>query len=213
MASIETKPVPTLLVVDDDPLALAAISTILRASAYTICEAHNVHDAILLAQQKKFDLALLDMHMPDMSGLELAQKLEEIDGLPCMFITGSSDKELVRQATDFGAVGYIVKPYDVHQIAPAVAAGLARAIDIRRLRQSESDLSNALRAARETSMAVGLLMGKYHVDRDTAFDILRQYSRSHRSKIHDVAEQLLNASELLSQFHALFKEHMPSEKK
>lgn len=213
MTSVESKSPPAILVVDDDPMALAAISLILRNSQFNITEAHNAHDAILLAQQKSFDLALLDMHLPEMSGLDLAKKLEFVVELPFMFISGSSGSELVQQAAEFGAVGYIVKPYDPHQIVPTVLAGLARASEIKQLRQTNLDLTSALNAARETSMAIGLLMGKFNVDRDTSFEILRMYSRSQRCKIHDVANQLLQAAELLNQFQVLFDERQKNSKK
>jgi DNA-binding response OmpR family regulator len=213
MTSAESKLPPAILVVDDDPMALAAISLILQNAQFNITEAHNAHDAILLAQQKTFDLALLDMHLPEMSGLDLAKKLELLAELPFMFISGSSEIEVIRQAAEFGAVGYVVKPYDPHQIIPTVLAGLARANEIKQLRQTKLDLTTALNAARETSMAVGLLMGKFNVDRDTSFEILRMYSRSQRSKIHDVANELLQASELLNQFQVLLDERLKTSKK
>ncbi|MBR7801754.1 ANTAR domain-containing response regulator [Undibacterium fentianense] len=206
------KPVQ-LLVVDDDALALSALSLILHNSNFAVIEAHSGHEALLVAQQTPCDLALLDMHMPDMNGLELAKQLDAAAGLPCMFISGSSEAELVQQAADFGAVGYIVKPYDIQQIAPAVLAGLARANEIKRLRRKEIDLTTALNAARETSIAVGLLMGKFNVDRDTSFEMLRKYSRSHRAKIHEVASELIQASELFSAFSTMFAEQQQAHKK
>jgi response regulator NasT len=88
-----------------------------------------------------------------------------------------------------------------------VEAALARADDIRRLRRSEINLTAALAAGRETSMAVGLLMARYQTDRDTAFEVLRDHARSHRRKINEVANELLKAEETLNAFRPSFLEH------
>lgn len=201
-----------ILLVDDDPFMLATMGEILQQSGYETQGATTGDSAILLAQQTAFDLAMLDVFMPVMNGLELAQQLQQKYNLPFMFVSGSSEVELVRQATDSGAVGYLVKPVNEVQMIPAVQAALARGDDIRHLRQTENDLTIALQAARETSIAVGLLMAKFKMDRDTSFDVLRAYSRSHRSKIHDVATNLLQAEELLNRFEQLSKKHMREQK-
>jgi CheY-like chemotaxis protein len=189
-----------ILLVDDDPFMLASMRSILQQSGYHVLEAGNGEDALALAQQYTFDLAMLDAFMPGMSGLELAQHLQQKFHLAFMFVTGSSDAGLVQQATEVGAVGYLVKPVEPAQMIATVKAALARGDEIKNLRRSENDLTLALHAARETSMAVGLLMAKFTVDRDTSFELLRNYARSHRSKIHDVAKDLLDAEELMSRF-------------
>lgn len=201
-----------VLLVDDDPFMLETMREILQPAGFDVSEASSGHDAIILVQESAFDLAMLDAFMPGMSGLELAQQLQQKYKLPFMFVSGSSETELVKQATAHGAVGYLVKPFDAPQVIPAVQAALARGDDIKRLRQSENDLTLALHAARETSMAVGLLMAKFKLDKDASFDILRAYSRSHRCKIHDVAKDLLSAEELFNRFEHLCKKNANEHK-
>ena len=121
-----------------------------------------------------------------------------------MFISAHAEAEIVKQATEHGAVGYLLKPFDIAQIIPAFEAALGRADEIKRLRSSEANLTIALSAGREASMAVGLLMAKFGADRDTAFEVLRAYSRSNRCKLNDVAESLLSAEEMFISFKVLF---------
>lgn len=209
---VTTEPsIRKILLVDDDPFMLETIRSVLQQSGYQVFEAGNGEDALVLAQQYTFDLAMLDAFMPGMNGLELAQHLQQKYDLAFMFVSGSSDLSLVQRATEVGAVGYLVKPVDAAQMIAAVKAALARGDEIKNLRRSETDLTQALHAARETSMAVGLLMAKFNLDRDTSFELLRCYERSHRSKIHNVAKDLLDAEELMSRFALLLnknnKEH------
>ncbi len=152
------------------------------------------------------DLALLDVSMPGMSGLELAKRLQSETTVPVMFLSASDDDDIVRQAAQYGAVGYLVKPIDTARIAPTIKAALARADEIRQLRQSESKLTIALQAGRETGMAVGVLMARLHTDRDTAFRLLRDHARSQQRKINDVAAQLLAAEEVFGALTSRFIE-------
>ena len=193
-----------ILLVDDDPLILATVRMVLQAGGYETAEAGSAAQALALVGDFCPDLALLDISMPDVSGIELAQRLQQGSDVPFMFVSAHAEADIVRQAAEHGAVGYLLKPFDIAQIAPALEAALGRADDIRQLRRSEANLTSALHAGRETSMAVGLLMARYHADRERAFDMLRTYARSQRAKVNDVAQALLQAEELLGRFHALF---------
>jgi AmiR/NasT family two-component response regulator len=189
-----------ILLVDDDELILGFLQQILQHAGYETCFATSGEEALKIALEREPDLALLDVHMPNMSGLELAKYLQEQSAMPFMFLSSSVDSEVVSQAAEYGAVGYLVKPVDAVTILPAVQAALARADEIKRLKRTETNLTMALNAGRETSMAVGLLMERYRTDRETAFELLRDHARSSRRKINDVANDLLSAAEMLNQF-------------
>jgi response regulator NasT len=193
-----------VLLVDDEPLILATIGQVLRNAGYETAEAASGEDALKVAQEFDPDLALLDVIMSGMTGLELAKRLQAETDIPFMFISANAEVEIVKQASEYGAVGYLLKPFDIAQIIPAFEAALGRADEIRRLRSSEANLTIALNSGRETSMAVGLLMAKFGTDRHTAFEVLRAYSRSYRCKMNEVAEDLLAAEEMFNSFNALF---------
>jgi len=198
----------SILVVDDDPLLRTFLTEVLRYGGYDAREAGSAEEALNQIAAREPDLALLDITMPGMSGLELARRLHAETPVPFMFLSGSGDEDTTKQAAAFGAVGYLVKPVEANQLLPALAAGLARADEIRRLRRTEVNLNAALAAGRETSLAVGMLMVKFQTDRDTAFEVLRDHARSHRRKINEVAEQLLAAEETLNSLHAGFAQRL-----
>jgi response regulator NasT len=195
-----------ILLVDDDPLLLDYIATVLQHAGYDTIGAGSAPEAVQRVQERGADiaLALLDITMPGMSGLELAQRLKEHTEVPFMFLSSVDDAETARQAASHGAVGFLVKPVDASRLLPAFEAGLARADEIGQLRRTEANLNAALAAGRETSLAVGLLMARYQTDRNTAFEVLRDHARSTRRKINEVAEQIVAAEELLNSLHGGF---------
>jgi response regulator NasT len=195
-----------LLLVDDDSLILALLARVLEQAGYEVIQTGSAEEALSIARQDDPDLALLDVTMPGMSGIDLARRLQAETAVPFMFLSAHGDIDTVKEAASFGAVGYLVKPVDTAQIVPAIEAALARADDIKRLRRTEANLTAALAAGRETSMAVGLLMARYQSDRNTAFEVLRDHARSQRRKINEIANELLCAEETLNAFKALFAE-------
>ncbi|SFM55845.1 MULTISPECIES: ANTAR domain-containing response regulator [Rugamonas] len=193
-----------ILIVDDDLLLLEFLSAVLSHAGHDTVTAASAEEALAVIAVREPDLALLDIHMPGMSGMELAKQLQAATSVPFMFLSGRGDADLSRQAAEYGAVGFLVKPVDEKQLMPAFQAGLARADEIRQLRRTELNLNAALAAGRETSLAVGLLMCKFQTDRNTAFEVLRDHARSSRRKVNEVAEQLLAAEETLNSLHAAF---------
>jgi AmiR/NasT family two-component response regulator len=173
---------------DDAGGVLDYIATVLQHAGYDTIGAGSAPEARAAragARGRHFALALLDITMPGMSGLDLAQRLKDHTEVPFMFLSSVDDAETARQAASHGAVGFLVKPVDASRLLPAFEAGLARADEIRQLRRTEANLNAALAAGRETSLAVGLLMARYQTDRNTAFEVLRDHARSTRRKINE----------------------------
>ncbi|WP_374585568.1 ANTAR domain-containing response regulator [Pseudoduganella sp.] len=207
---MNAQPLPKrlILIVDDDKILTEFLGELLVRAGYDTMLAHSADQALALIAEREPDLALLDIHMPGMSGLELAKQLNRNTSVPFMFLSGRGDADAGKQAAAYGAVGFVVKPVDEQHLMPAFEAGLARADEIRQLRRTEMNLNAALAAGRETSLAVGLLMCKYQTDRNTAFEVLRDHARSSRRKINEVADQLLAAEEMLNSLHAAFNSRL-----
>lgn len=201
IAQMATTPVATMhktkkyriLVVDDDPLVLFIISNGLKQAGYEPVIARSGQEALQLIAENSLDLAMLDISMPEMSGIDLAKYLREKTSIPIMFLSSHAESDIVRQATENGAVAYLVKPLHFTQIVPAIEAALASAAEIGSLRLAQAVLTDALTAGRETNTATGVLMERYHLNRQQAFDILRSYARSLRCKINRIATEILKA--------------------
>ena len=192
--------VPGILIVDDDCVLRVVLADGIRRAGYRTSEAESGEQALELIarQQLQLDLVLIDVHLPGMSGIDLAYRLREDVRVPFLFLSGDSDTELVKLAADYGALGYMVKPLKFEQIGPGIESALRRAEELRQLHIRETQLDAALNQERETSIAVGLLMERLGVDRKTAFETLRSSARSQRCKIGDIARELLAAVEVIN---------------
>lgn len=189
---------PHLLLVEDDRLILSTLANGLRRAGYQVTAADSQDDAeAFLAGGVRPDLAILDVHMPRGDGLQLAQRLREFEQIPFIMLSAYSDAPTVDKATAQGALGYLVKPLDVHQMVPSIEAALVRASELRGLKTTGSQLQNALDTERAVSVAVGITMVQYRLGRDAAFKLLRDSSRSQRRKLADVANDLIRSIETL----------------
>lgn len=190
---------PQILLVDDDRLVLSTLSRGLSGAGYRVSSAESVDDAeAILAGGERPDLVILDVSMPVRSGLELAQRLHSFDHIPFMLLTAYSDSEIVDQATACGALGYLVKPVDMPQLLPAIKAALARAGDILSLQATGRQLQAALDSEREISIAIGITMVQYRLDRKAAFELLRKTARNQNRKLAELAANVIGASETLN---------------
>lgn len=195
--NLPTDHTPLILLVDDDPLILGLLARALEAAGLRVRQAGSGGQALALLADHSVQpqLAVLDITMPGMSGLELARQMGDI---PYMFLSANDDAGIAEQAAEAGAVGFLLKPIDPAQLLPAVRAALARGAEIQGLRAEEVRLGQALRDGRETGMAVGMLMERYRIDRHAALRMLRTHARSQQRKLNDVATALLDAAETLN---------------
>ncbi|MFV0662933.1 ANTAR domain-containing response regulator [Denitromonas sp.] len=184
-----------VLIVDDDRVILNLLAEGLRDLGYEVSTAVTGADALKRVAEQRFDLAVLDMRMPGMPGLELAQALREADGPPFVFLSAFGDSAIVQEAAAAGAMGYLIKPVDVPQLVPFLEASIARAREMAELRTTTGHLEQALSVEQKTRTAVGIIMVRKGLDRQQAFDFLRVQARSQRRKIGDLAEDLIGAVE------------------
>ena len=200
-----------ILVVDDDRLVLATVSHGLAQAGYEVIDADNGDDAILLAREHRPDLALLDIRMEGMSGFDVAGYLRDQLHLPFMFLSAFADEDTVRQVQALGAVAYLVKPLDIGQILPAVAAALAQ-LPARSAAAAAAAAAAAPAAATQcpaataaaqppidaVSAAVGVLMHRYSLQRGAALARLQKLAVDEQHSLADQALRLLDAVELLA---------------
>lgn len=189
----------TILLVDDDRLVLATISQGLSVKGYKVVTAESAEDAeVALASGERPNLAIVDVNMPGKSGFELAERLRSLDHVPFIFLSAYSDPDFVEQASSLGALSYLIKPTDPLKIAPVVEAALARAEELKSLRDSERRLQAALDNEREISVAVGIAMMQYRLERRAAFELVRNTARKRRIKLIDLARNVISAAETLN---------------
>lgn len=181
-----------LLLVDDDRLVLATLSGGLLDAGYEISTAESAEEAeMLLASGLRPDLAIVDIRMSGQDGIYLARRLRELDHIPFMMLSAYSEQRLIDQASRHGALGYLVKPLDTPQLLPAIEAALSRANELQSLGETRSQLQAALDSERDISVAIGITMMRYRLQRQDAFELLRKTARSERRKLSELATEII----------------------
>ena len=181
-----------LLLVDDDRLVLSTLSMGLQHANYRVSMAESTEEAeVLLAGGLRPDLAIVDIRMSGQDGLYLARRLRELDHIPFIMLSAYSEQHMIGQASQLGALGYLVKPLDISQLLPAIEAALARANELQDLRETRTQLQAALDAERDISVAVGITMVQHHLARQDAFELLRKLARTQRRKLAEMAAEIV----------------------
>lgn len=190
-----------IVVADDDRLILATLVSGLEQAGYEVRQAHDGVEAVRLVLEWQPDLALLDVRMPNMTGIEAARQIRAEMELPLVFLSAYSEDDFVNTAMEEGAFAYLVKPLDIVQILPTVAAALTRGEEMKALRSSNLNLNRALQGDRSISIAVGLIMERKRLNEQDAFETLRRHARSSRRRLPEVAQELVEAASRLNSVH------------
>ncbi len=188
-----------LLLVDDDALVLATFGRGLRDANYSVLTASSGDEAWEIAANHSLDLAILDIMMPGLSGIDLSEKMQE-RGVPVIHLTAYDDKDTLGSALKQGAMGYLVKPIDVPKAIPTIEAALRRADDMLELQKTGERLNKALDTANVVNYAVGIISERYRVDRQKAFELMRGQARSERRRVKEIAGEILDAADSINRF-------------
>jgi len=187
-----------LLIADDDRIILATLAEDLSEQGYSVRTASNGEEALAACRQDAPDLAILDIRMPVMGGIDAARLIRAECDTATLFLSAYSDRDLVELAVAEGAQGYLVKPITIEKLTPAIDAAIARGRELREAKMAQSHMTQALQAKREVDIAVGLLLERFNLNREHAFEVLRRLARSRNRKLADIAGALVECSELFT---------------
>ncbi|MDP2827905.1 MAG: response regulator [Sulfuricellaceae bacterium] len=185
-----------ILIADDDRVILFALAEGLRSAGYTVIEASSGEHAIEVCGDITPDLAILDMRMRGLSGLDVAKWFNENTHTPFIFLSAYDDRDTVESAAKAGALGYLVKPVDIYQILPTIRTALTRAAEIRHLKEMEKTLTQALNGNRDVSVAMGILMERHNIGQQDAFEMLRKSARDLSRKAAEIAADIIGGKTL-----------------
>jgi len=179
-----TNPAFRILVIEDNGTVRAILAAALADAGYDVIEAADGMTGLMLAESAAPDLAVLDLHLPDLSGLEIASLFHQ--RLPFLVLTMDSESEQVKKCTDLGALGYLVKPPDIDGFLRQVQIALKRGWENLNLRR-------ALQETQAISKALGILMARYHLSDEAAYRKLLSFATSHKRRVAEVALELIGA--------------------
>ena len=167
-----------VLVAEDETLIRLDLKGLLEAAGYEVCaEARDGQEAVELARETEPDVALLDVKMPRLDGIEAARRILDERPIPIVMVTAYGERELVARAVEAGVFGYLVKPFRENDLLPAIATARARHDELAAVREEADSLSEALAARKAIERAKGLLMEREGLTEQDAFARLRKASQ------------------------------------
>ena len=183
-------PAPRLLVVEDCPITNRLLTELLTAEGYRVTAAADATGGLAAARQHPHDLAILDLHLPDGSGIDLARRIQPETSF--LALTIDRTPAAIQASIAAGALGYLVKPLEAESFLRQVRVALERGREQRNLRR-------ALRDNEIVNKALGVLMGFLRISAQQAFEALTARAMLCNVKAVALAEEILAASETLGQ--------------
>jgi response regulator NasT len=185
-----------ILVAEDETLIRMDLVEMLQAAGYeVVAQATNGQEAIDLATEHRPDLAILDVKMPILDGISAAEKIIEI--APVLMLTAYSQKELVDRARDAGVMAYVVKPFTIGDLMPAIEIAISRHTQMKSLAAEVADLHDRLETRKLIDRAKGLLMKALNLSEPEAFSWIRRAAMDRRLTMKEVAEAVVNPNAVL----------------
>ena len=181
-----------ILIAEDETIIRLDLKATLEAAGFEVCaEARNGEEAVELARTEHPDLAILDVKMPNLDGIEAARRILAERPIPVVMLTAFDQQELVSRAVEAGVFGYLVKPFRESDLLPAIHAARARHAELEALREEAESLSEALETRKVVERAKGLLMEREGLTEQEAFARLRRASQTSSRPLKVVAEAVL----------------------
>jgi len=185
-----TEKVRILVAEDESLIRLDIVETLTEAGYEVVADAGDGEEALRLANEHEPDLAILDVKMPKMDGISVAEKLQEFS-IPTVMLTSFSDTDLVKRASEAGAMAYVVKPFSSNDLLPAIQIALSRGQELLDLEAEIADLTERLETRKLLDRAKGLLQIKMKLTEPEAYRWMQKASMDRRLTIAQVAETVI----------------------
>jgi two-component system, response regulator PdtaR len=180
-----------ILVAEDEALIRMDLVEMLQEAGYqVVAQATNGEEAIALATEHNPDLAILDVKMPILDGISAAEKIISI--APVLMLTAFSQRELVERARDAGVMAYVVKPFTIGDLIPAIEIAISRHTQMRSLADEVADLHERLETRKIIDRAKGILMKALNLSEPEAFSWIQRAAMDRRLTMKEVAQAVIS---------------------
>jgi response regulator NasT len=175
-----------IVVAEDEALIRMDLVEMLKEAGYEVlAEAADGAHAIELVKEFKPDLAILDVKMPILDGISAAEEI--ISYCPVLMLTAFSQRELVDRARDAGVMAYVLKPFTINDLIPAIEIAISRHVQMKSLADEVADLHERLESRKIIDRAKGILMAALNLTEPEAFSWIQKAAMDRRMTMKDVA--------------------------
>lgn len=189
----------TVVIAEDEAIVRLDLREILEEEGYSVLgETGRGDEAVELARQHTPDLVILDIKMPGMDGLSAAREIAKVGASAVLVLTAFSQRNLIEQARDAGAVAYLVKPFQKEELLPAIEVAVARFAELQALAAENAQLvdekarmAEQLETRRWVDRAKGKLMDDHALKEGEAFSFIQKQAMSRRTTMRAVAREIV----------------------
>jgi len=183
-------PLRILVAEDEAIIRLDLVEMLTDAGYQVVAEATNGLEAIAFAKEHNPDIAILDVKMPELDGISAAEQIIEIS--PVLMLTAFSQRELVERARDAGAMAYVVKPFSISDLVPAIEIAVSRHRERKALQGEVSDLQERLETRKIIDRAKGILMKTLNLSEPESFSWIQRTAMDRRISMKEVAQAVIS---------------------
>ncbi len=181
-----------VVIAEDEAIIRLDLKETLEEEGYEVVgETGRGDEAVRLVRELVPDVVILDVKMPGMDGLAAAREINTTRESAVLILTAFSQRELIEQARDAGALAYLVKPFQRSELIPALEVALGRFREMKALEAEVKDLSEQLETRRAVDRAKGRLMDRHSLSEQDAFRFIQQTAMRERTTMRAVAERVL----------------------
>jgi AmiR/NasT family two-component response regulator len=185
-------PAPRVLIAEDEALIRLDLAEMLAEEGYDVVgQAEDGETAVALAEELRPDLVILDIKMPRLDGIAAAQRVAALRIAPVVILTAFSQRDLVEQARDAGAMAYVVKPFSMTDLVPAIEMAVSRFAEIKQLELEVADLGDQLETRKTLDRAKGVLQEQMGLTEPEAFRWIQKTAMDLRLSMRQVADGVI----------------------
>jgi response regulator NasT len=186
-----------VVIAEDEALIRLDLAEMLRDEGYQVVgEAGDGQEAVDLAESLRPDLVIMDVKMPRRDGIDAAAEIAAKRIAPIVILTAFSQRDLVEKARDAGAMAYLVKPFSISDLIPAIEVALSRYAEITELEREVADLGERLETRKLVERAKGLLQARHAMTEPEAFSWMQRAAMDRRTSMKRVAEVVLESLDI-----------------
>jgi response regulator NasT len=186
-----------MLIADDESIIRLDLKNLLETMGHqVVAEAANGRTAVDLARRTDIDLAILDIKMPEMDGLDAAEIITNEKICPVLLLTAYSQQDLIQRAKEAGVFGYLVKPFKEADLLPAIEIAISRYREMMALEAEITNLQDKMEARKVIDRAKGILMDKRGMTEQEAFRWIQTQSMNARKSMREVADAVILTQEI-----------------
>jgi AmiR/NasT family two-component response regulator len=184
-----------VVIAEDEAIIRLDLREILEEQGYEVVgETGRGDEAVTLVREQAPDLAILDIRMPGIDGLAAAREITAEGRCAVLILTAFSQRNLIEEARDAGALAYLIKPFTQAELVPAIEVALGRFREIKAIKEANASLEEQLATRRVVDRAKGILMDDFGLKEAQAFDFIQKTAMRDRRKMRDVAQDVIDGT-------------------